>query len=160
MAGPVQRSRKADWMEKDKFKAYALVSVQVISIGWILLTGRPWAGSIPLLALQIAGVMLGIWAMATMGLRNTYIAPLVGRDARLVMNGPYALIRHPMYSAVLLTVWPLILDQYSLLRLAAGWVLTADLIIKLLYEESLLRKRFADYQSYMGRTKRLIPFVL
>jgi protein-S-isoprenylcysteine O-methyltransferase Ste14 len=147
-------------MRTDKVKAYALVSIQVIAIALILATGRPWAGCIPLLTLQVAGVMLGIWAVAMMGMKNTNIAPLVKQDARLVTNGPYAFIRHPMYSSVLLTIWPLILDQYSLLRLTAVLILTVDLIIKMLYEESLLRKHFAGYESYMSKTKKLIPFVL
>ena len=147
-------------MGTDKIKAYALVCIQVISIALILVTGWPLAASIPLLILQIAGVILGIWAIVTMGIKNTNVAPLVKQDARLVMNGPYAFIRHPMYSAVLLTIWPLILDQYSLLRLTAGLILTADLIVKMLYEERLLRRHFAVYETYMKRTKRLIPFVL
>jgi protein-S-isoprenylcysteine O-methyltransferase Ste14 len=65
-----------------------------------------------------------------------------------------------MYSAVLLTIWPLIIDQYSLLRLTIGLVLTIDLIVKLLFEESLLRQHFAGYEIYMKETKRLIPFVV
>jgi protein-S-isoprenylcysteine O-methyltransferase Ste14 len=104
--------------------------------------------------------MLGIWAIAAMGVKNTNIAPLVRQDARLVINGPYAFIRHPMYSAVFLTIWPLILDQYSLLRLTLGLILTVDLIVKMLYEESLLQKHFAGYEAYMKETRRLIPFVL
>jgi protein-S-isoprenylcysteine O-methyltransferase Ste14 len=147
-------------MGTDKVKAYVLVSIQMITIALILVTGRPFAGCIPLLILQISGVMLGIWAIAFMGIRNTNIAPLVKQDSRLVTNGPYALIRHPMYSAVLLTIWPLILDQYSLLRLAVGLLLTADMIVKLLYEESLLKKHFAGYEAYMKKTKRLLPFIL
>lgn len=147
-------------MAVDKVKASALVLIQVISMAVILLTGWPFAGDIPLLILQIAGVMLGTWAIATMGRKNTNIMPLVKQDARLVTNGPYAFIRHPMYSAVMLMVWPLILDQYSLLRLTAVLVLTIDLIIKMVYEESLLRKHFSLYESYMRKTKRLIPFVL
>lgn len=147
-------------METDKFRAYTLVFIQVISIAVILVTGRPFAGRIPLLIPQIAGVMLGIWAIAVMGVKNTNIAPLVRQDARLVINGPYAFIRHPMYSAVLLTIWPLILDQYSLLRLTSGLILTVDLIVKMLYEEKLLKMHFAGYETYMKETKRLIPFVL
>jgi protein-S-isoprenylcysteine O-methyltransferase Ste14 len=147
-------------MEKDKFKAYTLVSIQVISIVLILVTGWPLSGYMPLLIIQIAGVMLGIWAFIAMGWYNLHIAPLVNPDARLVTNGPYAFIRHPMYSAVLLTIWPLIMDQYSFLRLVAGLILTVDLIIKMLYEESLLKKHFAGYGIYMTETKRLIPFVI
>lgn len=147
-------------MGRDKIKAYLLVSIQMVSIVLILVTGWPFASSMPLLILQMSGVVLGIWAIAVMGIKNTNVAPLVRRDAQLVTNGPYAFIRHPMYSAVLLTIWPLIADQYSLLRLVAGLTLTVDLIVKMLYEESLLKKHFAGYEAYMKETKRLIPFVL
>lgn len=147
-------------MRIDKFKAYALVSIQAIFIVLILGTGWPLAGFIPLLIIQIVGGMLGIWAFVIMGRKNINVTPLVKQDAHLVTNGPYSFIRHPMYSAVLLTIWPLIIDQYSLLRLTAGLILTIDLIIKMLYEESLLRKHFAGYDIYMRETKRLIPFVL
>jgi len=87
-------------MGTDKFKAYALVFIQGISIVLILLTGWPLAGYIPLLIIQIAGVILGIWAVVVMGRENTNITPLVKQDSHLVTNGPYAFIRHPMYSAV------------------------------------------------------------
>jgi protein-S-isoprenylcysteine O-methyltransferase Ste14 len=150
----------AHLMATDKFKASALVLIQGVSIATILVTGWPLARSVSLLTVQVAGLSLGTWAVVVMGLRNTNIAPLVKQDARLVTRGPYALIRHPMYSAVLLAVWPLIIDDYSLLRLAAGLILTIDLIVKLLYEERLLRKHFADYEPYMRTTKRLIPFVI
>lgn len=147
-------------METDKVRAYTLVSIQMISILLILVTGRPLASYIPLLIIEIAGIMLGIWASAIMGRKNINITPLVKQSATLVTNGPYKFIRHPMYSAVLLTIWPLIIDKYSLLRLTIGLVLTIDLIVKLRYEESLLKKHFVGYEIYMRKTKRLIPFVI
>jgi protein-S-isoprenylcysteine O-methyltransferase Ste14 len=147
-------------MKKDKFKAYTLVSIQMISILLILMTGNPLANSTPLLIIEIFGVILGIWAIAVMGRTNTNVTPLIKQSAMLVTSGPYAFIRHPMYSAVLLTIWSLIIDQYSLFRLMIGLVLTIDLIVKLLFEESLLRKHFAGYEIYMRETKRLVPFFI
>jgi protein-S-isoprenylcysteine O-methyltransferase Ste14 len=147
-------------METDKVRAYTLVSIQMVTILLIVATGRLLAGYIPLLIAQIAGILLGVWAIAVMGRTNTNITPLVKQSAILVTNGPYTFIRHPMYSAVLLTIWPLIMDQYSLFRLTIGLVLTIDLIVKLLYEESLLKKHFVGYEIYMRETKRLIPFVI
>ncbi|MCE5262117.1 MAG: isoprenylcysteine carboxylmethyltransferase family protein [Deltaproteobacteria bacterium] len=144
----------------DRVKAYALVAIQGAAIVWVLMTGGLFAGAIPLLILQVAGAVLGIWAIAAMGIGNTNISPLVKQDARLITNGPYAFIRHPMYSAVLLAIWPLIADHCTPLRLVAGLILTADLVVKMLYEESLLKDRFAGYETYMEKTKRLIPFVL
>jgi protein-S-isoprenylcysteine O-methyltransferase Ste14 len=94
-----------------------------------------------------------------MGIGNMNISPLVKQGAVLVTRGPYRLVRHPMYLAVLLVILPLIIDQLSLLRMAAGIVLTADLIIKMLFEESLLMKHFSEYKTYMKTTKRLIPVI-
>ena len=147
-------------MVPNKFKAYLLVTIQIFSILLILVTGKPLAKHIPLLIIEIAGVILVIWAIAIMGITNTNITPLVKQSAVLITNGPYKFIRHPMYTAVLLTIWPLIIDQYSILRLIIALVLTIDLIVKLLYEESLLKKHFAGYEIYMSETKRLIPFVI
>jgi protein-S-isoprenylcysteine O-methyltransferase Ste14 len=147
-------------MGTGKVRAFTLVSIQMITILLILVTGWPLANYTPLLIIEIAGIMLGIWAIAMMGMTNTNITPLVKQSAILVTNGPYAFIRHPMYSSVLLTIWPLIIDQYSLLRLTIGLVLTIDLIVKLRYEESLLKKHFVGYEIYMRETKRLIPFVI
>lgn len=146
--------------DKERLHAYTLVSIQVVCIGLILVSGGPFARSLPLLAMEIAGIALGIWAVVVMGRRNLNVSPLVKRDARLVTTGPYAVIRHPMYSAVLLTLWPLIIDRYSLFRLAAGLVLTVDLLLKIRYEERLLKKHFPEYAAYMESTKRLIPVVL
>ena len=75
-------------MGSDKFKAYTLVSIQIISIIFILVTGWPLAAYIPLLIIQIAGVMLGILAIVIMGTKNTNITPLVKQDAHLVTPAP------------------------------------------------------------------------
>ena len=145
---------------KERLPAYTLVSIQFICIGLILVSGEPFARSLPLLVAEIAGILLGVWAIIVMGWRNVNVSPLVKRDARLVTKGPYAVIRHPMYSAVLLTMWSLIIDRHSLFRLAVGLILAVDLMMKIRYEEGLLKKRFPEYVAYMKVTKRLIPFVL
>lgn len=144
----------------DKLKAYTLVSIQLVCIILIFVSGRPFAHNHVLLVFELAGIMLGIWAFLVMGWNNLHITPIPKREAHLVTSGPYALIRHPMYASLLLTLWPLIIDQYSSFRLIAGMVLTGDLIVKMLYEESLLRERFIGYESYMKTTRRLIPFIL
>ena len=146
-------------MTADKIKARVLVFIQLICIIFIFASGSPVVCHPLLLLLQIAGMAIGIWALTVMGIGNMNISPLVKQGAVLVTRGPYRLIRHPMYLTVLLVIWPLIIDHFSLLRITAGFVLTTDLIIKMLFEEGLLRKQFQEYQSYMRNTKRLIPFI-
>jgi protein-S-isoprenylcysteine O-methyltransferase Ste14 len=146
-------------MTADRIKARVFVIIQLGCIIYIFASGSPLANRAPLVLLQIAGMAIGIWALTVMGIGNMNISPLVKQGAVLVTRGPYRLIRHPMYLAVLLVIWPLIIDHLSLLRIAAGFVLTADLIIKMLFEESLLKKQFAEYKTYMKTTKRLIPVI-
>jgi protein-S-isoprenylcysteine O-methyltransferase Ste14 len=112
-----------------------------------------------LLVHQIAGTAIGIWAIIVMGIGNINISPLMKEGAVLVTRGPYRVIRHPMYLAVLLVIWPLIIDDFSVMRITAGFILTLDLIIKILFEENLLKKQFAEYEAYMKTTKRLIPVI-
>jgi len=146
-------------MVADKIKALVLVFIQLTCIIFIFASGSLAAHHPLLFLLQIAGMAIGIWALIVMGIGNLNISPLVKRGAVLVTRGPYKLIRHPMYLAVLLVVWPLIIDDSSLMRITAGFVLTAVLIIKMLFEESLLKKHFAEYNAYMKTTKRLIPVI-
>jgi protein-S-isoprenylcysteine O-methyltransferase Ste14 len=146
-------------MKTVKFKGYLIVAIQVICLVFIFISGSLFADHPVLLILEVAGFILGIWAVAIMDVCNLNIAPYIKKDAHLVTDGPYRLIRHPMYAAALLIIWPLIIDQFSLWRLIAALILTVDLLTKMLFEEALLKEHFAEYQSYMKKTKRLIPFV-
>lgn len=146
-------------MKADKIKARILIFIQLICIIFIFASGSPLAHGFLLLLPEIAGIVIGILALTAMGIGNINISPLVKQGAVLVTRGPYRLIRHPMYLAVLLVIWPLMIDHFSLLRITAGFVLTIDLIIKMLFEEGLLKKQFAEYEAYMRTTKRLIPFI-
>jgi protein-S-isoprenylcysteine O-methyltransferase Ste14 len=146
-------------MKADKTKAYILVSMQFICLILIFASGRPMATNYLLLALEIMGCALGGWAIVTMGRQNLNITPLAKQGAQLVTWGPYRFIRHPMYSALLLTIWPLIIDRFSLFLVITGLVLTLVLIVKLFFEEIFLKRHFAEYADYMKTTKRLIPYI-
>lgn len=146
-------------MTTDRIKARILVIIQLGCFICILASGSPAAHHPLLLLLQILGLAVGVWAFIAMGIGNLNISPLVRQGAVLVTRGPYRFVRHPMYLAVLLVIWPLIVDQLSLLRVATGFVLTVDLLIKMHFEESLLKKHFSEYEAYMKTTKRLIPAV-
>jgi protein-S-isoprenylcysteine O-methyltransferase Ste14 len=142
-----------------RLKSYSLVLIQFLCLAVLALTG-PWLAS-PLfyLALEMAGIALGLWAIAAMRVGNFNITPAIKQGGLFVKRGPYRFIRHPMYLALLVTTLPLVLDAFTWLRLAIWLILLIDLVVKLNYEERLLAAHFFGYATYQQQTKRLLPFV-
>jgi protein-S-isoprenylcysteine O-methyltransferase Ste14 len=93
--------------------------------------------------------------------RNWSISLEIRDQHRLVSNGIYRLIRHPMYTAF----WLMGLGQALLLPnwVAGGAGLVGFGVLYFLridHEERMMIQTFGDeYRSYMTRTKRIIPLV-
>jgi protein-S-isoprenylcysteine O-methyltransferase Ste14 len=140
-------------------KSYLLVSVQFLCLAALALTGPLVARHPALLLVEALGGLLGVWAVAAMGLGNFRVVPDVKPTGHMVHSGPYARIRHPMYTALILVAAALVFDQLTWPRLAILALLAGDLVVKLRYEEGLLLGHFPEYAAYSQRTRRLIPFV-
>ena len=142
-----------------RWRSYIFVVVQFGCLGGIAVSG-PWvARHWVLCVLEFLGVALGGWALGTMSRRSLTAFPDVKEGGELVTRGPYRVIRHPMYAALLLVTLSLVLDAWSIGRLGMWLLLFCDLFMKLSYEEMLLCRHFQDYPEYQRRTTRLIPFV-
>jgi protein-S-isoprenylcysteine O-methyltransferase Ste14 len=138
-------------------KSFIFVSIQFLLIGLIGLYSGVFGGVFQNVVMSL-GVLLGLWAIATMRLRVN-IFPDVQDDQQLFTSGPYKYLRHPMYTAVLLVTLAWVMNWVNVLSLTLWLLLLTNLILKLNYEERLLQAKFKSYKSYMQRTKRLIPFV-
>ncbi len=135
------------------------VVVQLLCIALLVLTG-PVIPQRPIpLALAGAGVLLTLWAVAVMGVHNVRATPDVPEHARLVTKGPYKVVRHPMYTGGMLTAAGWVWNDFTVIRMIVALILLLDYIVKLRYEEKLLKNRFPEYADYSRRTKRLVPFV-
>jgi len=79
---------------------------------------------------------------------------------KLVTGGPYAYVRHPLYSVEIITILG------TALQFAAPWSwIIAAIVVLLLwirshFEEQVLEQTFPEYAAYRARTKRFIPGVL
>jgi protein-S-isoprenylcysteine O-methyltransferase Ste14 len=100
-----------------------------------------------------------VWAaIRTLGKQWSIQARLLEGHA-LITTGPYRLVRHPIYTAVIVLVVTMGLAYSSLVGLVIGTALvTIGTIIRLRSEERLLRERFgAAYADYARRVPALLP---
>ncbi|MGA7609933.1 MAG: isoprenylcysteine carboxylmethyltransferase family protein [Xanthobacteraceae bacterium] len=81
-------------------------------------------------------------------------------DQRVVSTGPYAVVRHPMYSGSLLYFLGIPIALGSWWGLFVGILMMPVFVLRLFDEEKLLARNLPGYSEYMDRVKyRLVPFV-
>jgi len=108
---------------------------------------------------QAIGVLGAFWALVA-GLRlGDRLTPTpVPRDGgQLRTDGPYAHVRHPIYTGVLLIVVGITVRSGSGLVLALAAVTVAFFHGKARFEEGLLAERYPEYPCYAARTPRFLP---
>lgn len=118
-----------------------------------------FASSPYLIAVQVAAVLLMIWARWTFGLRSFHAAASTSKGG-LVTRGPYRYWRHPIYASILYFAWAGQIEKPAALPLALAGVVTLGLFARMLIEERFLRETYPEYAEYAKRAKRFIPFVL
>jgi protein-S-isoprenylcysteine O-methyltransferase Ste14 len=111
-------------------------------------------------ALLVAlGIGLAIFARVYLG-RNWGTPMSRKQDPELITGGPYAFIRHPIYSGIILGLLG------TIVGLGVVWVLPFILLVPyFIYsarrEEEFMCQQFGEtYRAYMRRTSMLVPFVL
>lgn len=132
--------------------------IQVAAMLYLLATGQLLSRSPFVLVPQLAALVLVVWARRAFpqGQFSVHAAP---RGDRLVEAGPYRYIRHPMYTAGQLVLWPGILSHPSALTIAIGLVVVFAVIARVMTEEPLLHAKVPGYADYARRTKRFVPYV-
>ncbi|MCK5856416.1 MAG: isoprenylcysteine carboxylmethyltransferase family protein [Bacteroidales bacterium] len=145
--------------QKQKIINLVLTLIQYSTLAAFLVMTPYIANGLLWQILELVGVILGVWAIMVMKKSKINIAPQPRANAYLVTNGPYRLIRHPMYMAIILTLTPLMATHYDQSRMIILGVLFINLIFKLLFEEGLLKEYFDGYSQYMKKSWRLIPLV-
>lgn len=105
------------------------------------------------------GASVGVLSMLRLG-RQTVPQPSPIRDGEMIDTGPYAVVRHPIYTAVLLMVAGSVLRVPSVAGLAVIVVSAVFFDRKITYEEALLADTYPAYDDYRRRVPwRLLPGV-
>jgi protein-S-isoprenylcysteine O-methyltransferase Ste14 len=156
--------------EKPRFDKILLPLVNIILFGWIALMALDvrWHGTGPIppwVSLTGGALILASFALVVRVMReNTFATAFVRaqpeRGQHVIATGPYAIVRHPMYSAAVVSyaAIPLALgSKAGLLGIALPVLVMA---VRILFEERLLARALPGYCDYMTKVRyRLVPLI-
>ncbi len=110
--------------------------------------------------LVISGMTFRIWSIRTLGKFFTSVI-FVQEGQKVVQNGPYKLIRHPSYLGATVAAFGVSIAFKSIFGVFFVLFLFIPIYAYRIHveEQTLKRELAPDYEAYMKRTKRLIPFV-
>jgi protein-S-isoprenylcysteine O-methyltransferase Ste14 len=150
-------------------KVFLLVMI-VAWCGWLVLMGLDavrFRWSVMPVWLQCAGgalMVLSFRMFARVFRENTFLSAVVKiqteRGHRVISTGPYAVVRHPLYAAVLIYLPATAVLLGSWYGLAASFALSGGIAFRTAMEDRELRRGLEGYTEYAARVRyRLIPFV-
>jgi protein-S-isoprenylcysteine O-methyltransferase Ste14 len=155
---------QADQPAADKKFMLAFAAAVLV---WLLAIGldrRAHASGVPLLlqALGLAMYLLSTALIMWVFRENSFAAPVVkvqaARHHRVVSSGPYSIVRHPMYSGVMLFFLGASLLLGSWWGLAIAPLFVALFAVRARIEERALVEGLPDYADYAARVRyRLVP---
>ncbi len=140
----------------------ALLSWSRLPLPWLYRQFLPqglwtfWLGA----AITAAGLLFAVWAREHLG-KNWSRSVTIKQDHQLIVTGPYAFVRHPIYTGILTGFLGTALALAQMRGIVAFVLVALVLWYKLRMEEQWMRTQFgAPYEAYFRRTAALVPFVL
>jgi protein-S-isoprenylcysteine O-methyltransferase Ste14 len=149
-----------------------LAHIVPLTIGWVLLAWgevpwdwlaqRLWPRSLTAywigVALLAAGLAFSVWARVHLG-RNWSGSVTVKEGHELIRSGPYAYVRHPIYTGLLAAVLGTAIASGTVHAGVGFLIIIATLLRKLRTEERFMRETFpGEYERYSAAVPALIPF--
>jgi protein-S-isoprenylcysteine O-methyltransferase Ste14 len=153
-------------VERTVYVCIASLLFIIVCAAWRLVPGTAWDVTGPwawlLHVAQIGGGLMALSAgrhvdvFDLAGVRDALGRP-VNSSTAPTERGPYGIIRHPLYLAFLLAVWPI--PEMTGTRLVFAAVSTIYVLIAMPIEERDLRRAFGDaYALYVAKVRyRLVP---
>lgn len=114
-------------------------------------------------SMAIFGMILGLLGITVLVIslfllnKNASPFPTPKPDSKLIKNGIYKYIRHPIYSGLLAILFGYGIYSNSTFKIAIGVLFYILFLFKSKYEEQRLLVFFKDYKSYIKITGRFIP---
>ena len=141
--------------------AIVLLSTTRIPLPWLYLPLWPvglwpfWLGA----AVTIAGLLFAVWARQHLG-RNWSRSVTIKQDHELITTGPYAAVRHPIYTGVLTGFLGMAIAISQVRGFIVFVLVFLVFWLKLRMEEQWMRSQFGDvYVAYARQTAALMPYI-
>ena len=138
-----------------------LLSTTLIPLPWLYHQQWPqglwpfWLGA----AVTVAGLSFAVWAREHLG-RNWSRSVTIKKDHDLITTGPYAAVRHPIYTGILAGFIGTAIALSQVRGAIACGLIFLVFWAKLRMEEEWMRSQFGDrYVAYTRRTTALIPYL-
>jgi protein-S-isoprenylcysteine O-methyltransferase Ste14 len=109
------------------------------------------------LSTGISIVAFTVIIYALMHLRSSL--SIIPEVRRLVIGGPYRLVRHPLYAAEILAAFAFVLVNPTVSTVLVLAAFVAVQLLRARYEERLLTVAYPLYIEYARRTRRVVPFI-
>jgi protein-S-isoprenylcysteine O-methyltransferase Ste14 len=116
-------------------------------IGWLLA------------CLVICGFLFTWWARIHLG--QLWSSSVTRKEHHHVVDsGPYAIVRHPIYTGLLLAIIATVLLRVTIITLTGSALIAAGIYVKARVEEEFLRQQLGEsYDAYARRVPMLLPFL-
>lgn len=106
------------------------------------------------------GTLLACWSRFLLG-KNWSVSVQLKKGHELIQKGPYEIIRHPIYTAILLLFLGNVIIVGDYRGILAFLIVFISIWRKLKLEERWLAEHFGEtYVNYKAKTKALFPWVL
>ena len=162
--GTKRAARRVDWARQISY------AVPVVSGFTLLLSSRveiavlnrrilPRTEALAIIGIVMTavGMAFAAWARIHLG-RNWSSAPMVKDQHQLIRSGPYRLVRHPIYSGLLLAAAGTMLANGKVRGLAGLGLIWLGFVIKSRIEEEFMIQTFGQqYDEYRRTTGALFP---
>jgi protein-S-isoprenylcysteine O-methyltransferase Ste14 len=152
---------KHDWTTVSVGFTYTAVFYAVLIDFYVRADGIRWLSvSVFGFIVYVCALALRYWAFAHLGRQwAVHLDKALDTERKLISDGPYRLVRHPLYSGAILETIGLSLAFNSLIALALALVTFIPLEMHRAYfEEKFLREIFGDeYVSYRARVWAFLP---
>jgi protein-S-isoprenylcysteine O-methyltransferase Ste14 len=136
----------------------------LLIFGFRRIKSQLWPVTVPVLCVGVIVVVCGlwfaIWARRHLG-RYWSARVTLKQGHQVIESGPYHLVRHPIYSGLLLSMAGTVMTIGNVQSVCGFAVLLVATVFKMSAEERLLSANLGHaYQDYQKRVKALIPGVI